>query len=168
MIYTGYDGLDTNEFQTWVAPENRKSDTAYGQARRSIGNLGGGQAEAATKRALFSWGGRVWSNASRGGSDQQHFGVTVAHCERGDLRPWANGVAVYSAEGRQVRDLPPSNGTPIRAEVIDELLNAIREDRSPAHDGRWGKATIEVCLAIHQSSREQREIPLQHQVPFRD
>jgi phthalate 4,5-cis-dihydrodiol dehydrogenase len=168
MIYTGYDGFDTNEFQTWIAPDRRKVDQAYGQARRSIGNLGGSLAEAETKRALFSWGGRVWANAPRGGSDQQHFGVTVAHCERGDLRPWANGLAVYSAEGRQVRDLPPSSGTPIRAEVIDELLDAIRNDREPAHDGRWGKATIEVCLAIHQSAREQREIALEHQVPFRD
>jgi phthalate 4,5-cis-dihydrodiol dehydrogenase len=168
MIYTGYDGFDTNEFQTWMDPERRKTDEAYGQARRSIGNLGGGQSEAETKRALFSWGGRAWANASRGGSDQQHFGVTVAHCERGDLRPWANGVAVYSAAGRQVRNLPRSNGTPIRAEVVDELLDAIQNDRSPAHDGRWGKATMEVCLAMRESAREQREIVLEHQVPFRD
>jgi phthalate 4,5-cis-dihydrodiol dehydrogenase len=73
---------------------------------------------------------------------------------------------VYSSEGRQVRELPQSNGMPVRAEVIDELLEAIRTDRDPAHDGRWGKATMEVCLAIHQSAREQREIPLQYQVPF--
>jgi phthalate 4,5-cis-dihydrodiol dehydrogenase len=168
MIYTGYDGFDTNEFQTWIDPEHRKNDEAYGQARRLIGNLGGSRAEAEKKKELFSWGGRVWANAPRGGTDQQHFGVTVAHCERGDLRPWANGIAVYSSEGRRVRDLPRSNGAPIRAEVIDELLEAIRTDGVPAHDGRWGKATMEVCLAIHQSAREQREVSLHHQMPFRD
>jgi phthalate 4,5-cis-dihydrodiol dehydrogenase len=44
------------------------------------------------------------------------------------------------------------------------MLTAIRTGRPPLHDGRWGKATLEVALAILQSSREGREIELQHQV----
>jgi hypothetical protein len=32
------------------------------------------------------------------------------------------------------------------------------------HDGKWGKATLEVCLAILQSSRDQHEQRLFHQV----
>jgi phthalate 4,5-cis-dihydrodiol dehydrogenase len=32
------------------------------------------------------------------------------------------------------------------------------------HDGRWGKATLEVALAIQASAREGREIMLKHQV----
>jgi phthalate 4,5-cis-dihydrodiol dehydrogenase len=36
------------------------------------------------------------------------------------------------------------------------------------HDGRWGQATIEVCLAILQSSAERREITMARQVPTRD
>jgi phthalate 4,5-cis-dihydrodiol dehydrogenase len=167
MIYTGYDGFDISEFQTWIDPERRKADQAYGQARRSIGALGGSAAEAETKRSLFSWGGRMWASAPRN-SQQQHFGVTVAHCERGDLRPWADGVAMYSSRGREEVGVPASRGTPVRAEVMDELLDAIRTDRAPAHDGQWGKATMEVCLAMHQSAREQREITLHHQVALRD
>ena len=41
---------------------------------------------------------------------------------------------------------------------------AIRSGQPPLHDGRWGKATVEVALAIQQSAREGREIALQHQV----
>jgi phthalate 4,5-cis-dihydrodiol dehydrogenase len=32
------------------------------------------------------------------------------------------------------------------------------------HDGRWGKATLEVALAIQASAREGREVVLEHQV----
>jgi phthalate 4,5-cis-dihydrodiol dehydrogenase len=48
--------------------------------------------------------------------------------------------------------------------VVDDLLRAI-EGRPVIRDGRWGKATLEVCLAILQSSRERKEIYLKHQVP---
>lgn len=49
--------------------------------------------------------------------------------------------------------------------VIDELLGAIDQDRPVIRDGRWGKATLEVCLAILQSSHEHREVSLSHQTP---
>ena len=52
--------------------------------------------------------------------------------------------------------------------VIDELLGAIERDRPVIRDGRWGKATLEVCLAILQSSREKREVQLSHQVAIPD
>jgi hypothetical protein len=32
------------------------------------------------------------------------------------------------------------------------------------HDGRWGEATLEVCLGILQSAAERREISMSHQV----
>jgi hypothetical protein len=41
---------------------------------------------------------------------------------------------------------------------------ALRFGRRPIHDGRWGKATLEVALAIQQSAKEGREITLEHQV----
>jgi phthalate 4,5-cis-dihydrodiol dehydrogenase len=35
------------------------------------------------------------------------------------------------------------------------------------HDGRWGLANLEVCLALVESSRTRSEVPLAHQVPLR-
>jgi len=35
-----------------------------------------------------------------------------------------------------------------RAEVIDELYDAVVLRRPPLHTGRWALATLEVCLAI--------------------
>ncbi len=51
-----------------------------------------------------------------------------------------------------------------RAEVIDELYDAVVLNRLPLHDGRWAMATLEVCLAMLASARERREIALQCQV----
>jgi phthalate 4,5-cis-dihydrodiol dehydrogenase len=51
-----------------------------------------------------------------------------------------------------------------RAEVIDELYDAVVHGKPPLHSGEWARATLEVCLAILQSGREQREVALTHQV----
>ena len=40
----------------------------------------------------------------------------------------------------------------------------LRQGIPPNHDGRWGKATLEVALAIQQSAREGRDVALKHQV----
>jgi phthalate 4,5-cis-dihydrodiol dehydrogenase len=53
-----------------------------------------------------------------------------------------------------------------RSAVIDELYAALVEGRPPLHSGEWGAATMEVVLAILRSAREQREIPLQSQIPL--
>jgi phthalate 4,5-cis-dihydrodiol dehydrogenase len=52
--------------------------------------------------------------------------------------------------------------------VIDELYGAVVNGRPLLRDGRWEKATLEVCLAILESARERREVYLAHQVPTRD
>ncbi|MEP6657863.1 MAG: hypothetical protein ABJC33_11555 [Betaproteobacteria bacterium] len=51
-----------------------------------------------------------------------------------------------------------------RAEVIDELYAAVALRQPTRHDGRWGMATLEACLALLQSAREAREILVSHQV----
>ena len=53
---------------------------------------------------------------------------------------------------------------PGRREVLDDMIVAIRSGNPPVHDGRWGKATVEVALAILQSARDGREVMLEHQV----
>jgi phthalate 4,5-cis-dihydrodiol dehydrogenase len=57
--------------------------------------------------------------------------------------------------------LPPPDVP--RSEVIAELYDAVVNDRPAVHSGQWGLATMEVCLAMLQSAREQKEILLAHQ-----
>ena len=60
--------------------------------------------------------------------------------------------------------IPRGDSMPGRREVLDDMRVAIRTGRPPVHDGRWGKATVEVALAILRSARDGREVALEHQV----
>jgi phthalate 4,5-cis-dihydrodiol dehydrogenase len=87
-------------------------------------------------------------------------------CEGADLRPLPTGVMVYGDERPRLEPLP----RPIvpRVEVIDELYAAVVHGIAPSHDGAWGLATLEVCLAMLESAREGRGVALAHQRPWRD
>jgi phthalate 4,5-cis-dihydrodiol dehydrogenase len=47
--------------------------------------------------------------------------------------------------------------------VIDELCAAVFEGKAPVHDGAWGLATLEVCIAMLDSARQSREVALTRQ-----
>ena len=53
-----------------------------------------------------------------------------------------------------------------QAELV-ELLDALKTNRTVFPDGKWGRATLEVCLGILDSSRTRTEIALSWQVPSR-
>jgi len=93
---------------------------------------------------------------------QPFFGLTIVSCERGDIRQSPDGLLVYTHEG--CLELALSAQRSPRELVLDELCDAIT-GRAPAlHDGRWGVATLEVCIAAMQSSRDGVEVPLSLQV----
>jgi hypothetical protein len=48
---------------------------------------------------------------------------------------------------------------------MKEFFEAIRDDRPVGHDGRWGQATLEVCLGLLESSRTGQQVEMKHQVP---
>lgn len=90
------------------------------------------------------------------------FGLTVVSCEHGDIRQSPDGLYVYTLDGRSERKLPVDRDP--RSLVLEEWYDTIAHKRAPLHDGRWGVANVEVCLAVIESSRTAREIQLQHQV----
>jgi len=94
---------------------------------------------------------------------QPFFGFTLVSCERGAIRQSSDGVFIYDENGRTEVPCPIWEG-PLRVE-LEDFYEAVTEDRPLPHDGKWGKATLEVCLAIIQSSRDGREAVLSHQVP---
>ena len=100
--------------------------------------------------------------ATRERSSQSFFGITIIACEHGVIRQSPNGLFVYGEHGKEEIPCAKDEG---RAAELKSLQEAIAEKRAPFLDGRWGKATLEVCLAMLQSSKERREITLSHQVP---
>jgi len=95
---------------------------------------------------------------------QPTFGLTVVSCERGDIRQSPRGLYLYTKNGREEIILPTDKSP--RDLVLDELYDALGEKRAPIHDGAWGLANLEVCLAAIESSESGREIALQYQVPL--
>ena len=149
--YSGYGHFDSDEFMGWIGELGQKKDPkAYGLARKA---LRGAKSELDFKSAR-NYGGPKFKPAKS--SAHEHFGLFVASCEKADLRPLPNGVMIYGDRERRLQRVKPPSLP--RAEVIDELYGAVAKGRAPLHSGESAMATLEVCLAIRQSSRERRDV----------
>ncbi len=162
LTYSGYGHFDSDEWCGGIGEMGqRKSANDYGAARRRLASLPSPQEEARLKNAA-TYGGPAYQAPKVGSVGaptlHQHFGPLLVSCERGDLRPLPDGVWVYADAQREHRPLAPP-AVP-RFEVIDELYAAVRSGAAPLHDGPWARATLEVCLALLQSAREQRDVEL--------
>jgi phthalate 4,5-cis-dihydrodiol dehydrogenase len=165
LVYSGYDFFDTDELHFWVSERGSVKQPGWGGSRRALhARQAKGEPEAGLRTQLAGYG-----SADDGEPPHQpHFGLTVATCARGDLRASADGVLVYDEAGKREIALPGGGKYSGRHNVLDDMRAAILEDRKPIHDGRWGKATLEVALAIQQSARERREVMLAHQLAVQE
>jgi phthalate 4,5-cis-dihydrodiol dehydrogenase len=123
---------------------------------------------APVRRAAASAADELAAKRKRSGSaipsaapHQAHFGLTLVSCERGDIRQSPDGLFVYSDTGREEIQLP--NERSPRDLVLDEFADAIG-GKAVVHDGRWGLANLEVCLAAIESSNTGKAVELNHQV----
>jgi phthalate 4,5-cis-dihydrodiol dehydrogenase len=120
----------------------------------------------------FQLKGDPYGRGARGADDrklprkQPFFGITIVSCERGVIRQSPDGVYVYDENGRL--EIPCTGGASRGAAELLELADAIEQQRKPFLDAHWGRATLEVCVAMLDSSRENREINLSRQAPFQE
>jgi phthalate 4,5-cis-dihydrodiol dehydrogenase len=156
LTYSGYGHFDSDELQGWIDELGQKKEPV---ARKRM--VFSTAAEEADFKQSRNFGGTDYRPSHAMPEAHQNFGTFIVSCQRADLRPMTNGVMIYKDDVGALDPLPPP--TIPRVEVIDELYNAVVEGISPRHDGRWAMETLEVCLAMLQSSRESREIEFQHQ-----
>jgi predicted dehydrogenase len=95
---------------------------------------------------------------------QPFFGLTIVSCEHAAIRQSPDGLFIYGDDG--VREIDVQKRMHGRAAELTEMYHGIVHDTPIFHDGRWGEATLEVCLGILQSAAEGREIVMEHQVPL--
>jgi len=74
----------------------------------------------------------------------------------------AKGLYVYDDYGRHDEAMPPDVSAMVNE--VNELRQGMSGQR-PLHDGRWGTATMEVVLAIAESSQQRKEVSLCFQAP---
>jgi phthalate 4,5-cis-dihydrodiol dehydrogenase len=153
LAYSGYGHFDSDEFEGWIGE--------MGQTKTPYPGRAGPRFKTPDDETAYK------NSRNYGGPDfrppgdataHQHFGTLLVTCDRADLRPVPNGVMIYQ-DGSALLDAIPSPGVP-RAEVIDELYDAVVYGKAPLHDAAWGMATVEILLAMLQSARDGRDVGL--------
>jgi predicted dehydrogenase len=153
LVFNGYGFFDTSEL-TWGIGEG-----GYQVSRQE--NYAADPQTPVEASVRYAMPLRAQTRRRIGERKQPIYGLTVVSCEKGDMRQSPDGVYLYTGDG--CREIPCPAFLD-RGEALLRLVEAVSEHRPVFNDGRWGKATLEVLLAILQSSREGREITLTHQV----
>jgi phthalate 4,5-cis-dihydrodiol dehydrogenase len=145
LVYSGYGHFDAHEL-------------TFGQGRLEGERVRGKSAEdEARLKESYRYSGQMKPEAA----SHPFFGLTVATCERADIRQSLRGLFVYDEAGRHEVELPIEEQ---RGEAeFEELYQAVMNGRPLVHDGRWGEATHEVTLGIIESACTGREVQLSRQ-----
>lgn len=166
LVYSGYGFFDTAEVFDWVGEGGQRRDPRTNlDVRKRLHEVHTPEEEESLKEGMRFGGQREgeYSHVSSGERKQPFFGFTLVSCEKGDIRQTPDGLRIYGETEQREVALPP--GRRGREAEVEELYNAVMHNRPVFHDGRWGAATLEVCLAMLESAQVRKEIYLSHQVP---
>lgn len=164
-VYSGYDRFRSAELGFAIGENGRDLDLAsYGAAHKKLRDAAGD--ESALKQGGHYGGARGRDISVRPASNHPFYGLTLVSCELGDIRQSPDGLLVYGPEEK--REVPLVKGLRGRDHILTELHDAIVDGKPPLHDGHWGRANLEVCLAVLESGRERKEIYLSHQKAVND
>ncbi|MGA8515299.1 MAG: Gfo/Idh/MocA family oxidoreductase [Burkholderiaceae bacterium] len=156
-VYNGYGGLSSMDLCFDISEWGFHQPLGQRRWHTRTALPPSAQAELAAKQARAT--GAIPPSAPH----QPFFGLTIAHCEGGDIRQTPQGLRIHTAQG--VQNVPlPTDRSP-RDLVLDEFYEACLGDAPTLHNGRWGLANLEVCEAAIASSASGREVLLRHQVP---
>jgi phthalate 4,5-cis-dihydrodiol dehydrogenase len=142
LVYSGYGFFDTAELFGWVGEGGQPRDPETNvRARQAIRSLTSQEEEELLKEQMRYGGGKEGelSHQWRETRLQPFFGLTVVSCEKGDMRQSAEGLFTYGEEGKKEILIPC--GKRGREPEVEELYQAVVNNRPVFHDGRWGEAT---------------------------
>jgi phthalate 4,5-cis-dihydrodiol dehydrogenase len=154
VVFSAYDFFDSDELHHWIAEGGTKKEPhRQGKTREAF------LARASDLEAhqALGFGARMLPTEQ---PYLPHFGLIVATCERGDVRLSPSGILIHSTDGTHEVAAPRGPGRPGQGDALDALWEGVREGRRCVHDARWGRATVEIILAILQSSKSHREVRL--------
>jgi phthalate 4,5-cis-dihydrodiol dehydrogenase len=167
ITHNGYGYFMGAEMVQWGHANQRYTPEERVEVRRQMRE--GTRNEAFDKQELRIGGGvwqQVFKQEYRDPWVPEDLGIVIVSGERGDLRHSKYGIFVYDDEGTYDIELKPDRamGPAQRRAELEELYDSVVNGKPLWHDGRWGMATLEVCLAIIESSRERKEVMLNHQM----
>jgi phthalate 4,5-cis-dihydrodiol dehydrogenase len=162
VTYNGYGFFDTDPWMDGIGEMGWPKNTNTHRLTRKKYLITEDEIGEARRKANRNFGGPDYEPAlGNAPAAFQHFGPVVACCEQADLRLTPYGVEIHDIDGVHLDALPPQAVQ--RSEVVDEIWSVAREGMAPTHSGAWSMATMEVCLAILDSSKKGEAIILEHQ-----
>ena len=145
LVYSGYDFFDSDELHFWISERGAPKQPAHGAARRALARAQGTpKARCAPRASPTAARTRASRRISRISASRSR-PARAATCA-----PPRTACFVYGEDGQRELALPDGGKYSGRHNVLDDMRDAILSGRKPTHDGRWGKATLEVALAIQQ------------------
>ena len=168
IVHNGYGYFLGAELVPWGEDKHRYTAAERAAIRQAL--RAGTRAEGAEKQALRI-GGEQERTVFRRNEPRPWFpedmGLAIASLDRADVRQSRFGIYIHSDEGKRDVEIVAGRemGVSQRRAELEELYDAVVGGKPVWHDGRWGMATLEVCLAIMESARQRTEVRLKHQVP---
>ena len=159
ISFTGYGNFDIREL-TWNIGEGggvQPDEVVLGKRPRATGDVPADVFYGLPQYSLDGFDAR-----DKQIRKQDFFGLIVVSCERGDIRQSPDGLYVYTENGREEVSMTDEE---LRAGEIQALVDAVKAAGPGFPDVRWGRATIEACMAIKESGQTRRDVLMQHQVP---
>jgi phthalate 4,5-cis-dihydrodiol dehydrogenase len=166
VTFSGYGYFDSSEL-TWGRGElgcPRPTGTSSENRRRVLG-FKTAEEETAYKNSVRFTGPEAENWLSVLDCDEEirthpFYGLTIASGSKGDLRQSEHGVYFYGNDGRV--EIPVAKAALEREAELDVLYKAWRDGVPLAgHDAVWARDTLEICLAIIESSDTGRAVDLQ-------
>ena len=165
-IHNGYGYFVASELVAWGDANTRYTPSERNEIRKAM--AAGTRPEDEEKLSLRIGGEaeRRIFRSERGPEKWKpnDLGIVLVSCERGELRQGPDGLYKYTDDGlvELIVDSDPLH----RDQELEELYNAVRLGKPVYHSGAWGMATLEVGLAINESTRTGKNIELTRQVPM--
>jgi phthalate 4,5-cis-dihydrodiol dehydrogenase len=117
LVYSGYDFFDSDEWHFGISERGSAKTLDHGASRRAL-QQACDETQARTEN--YAYGSAAFAMPPH----QPHFGITIATCERGELRASADGLIRYDESGAHTVGIERGEGMPGRREVLDEMAHA--------------------------------------------
>jgi phthalate 4,5-cis-dihydrodiol dehydrogenase len=166
-IHNGYGYFLASELVPWGDANTRYTPAERNEIKRQMRE--GTRKEAEEKLSLRIGGEgeqAIFRTAHEEAWKPNDLGIVIVSCERGEMRQSPRGLFLYEDDG--VKELMVKSNPLGRDDELRELYNAVRLGRPVYHSGAWGMATLEVGLAINESTKTHKQIELTHQVEMPD
>jgi phthalate 4,5-cis-dihydrodiol dehydrogenase len=162
-VCSGYDHFDSREL---VQREFPVDPSQHAKARRELRAAPDPDWEERAARDERYGGARMSANEPKTARPSLGWlmgGPLIASFDRADVRLSPDGLMVYGDDELYEIKLGV-RGEDGRDGRINSFYDAIVHGRPLPADGAWGLATLEVILAVEESTRTRSEVLLRHQV----